>query len=303
MPKAKQKAKKTTKAKVKTEWDDLDLSTLEQRVATLKAQQTHALEERIRIQTEYEAVVSYRNVTKSEIDALEDEIRLKNYSTEQDGKDYFEEYRMYAEKVNQLNYDFKRKVELNEARKDNELQIEDKECQEHLKLTECKVLSTQEELRERQIVNTEQIKQEKGRFDEEVTIIEKKLSQDLQALVDACAQQEISLNTDLGLKRLVELRALTEQMNLHLSRLEQKHEELYVNTRTQYSNTSDENCTKIGRLEDQTSNVLKEINILKDRSEIVQEENDRLSGPLSEMISKVRKYSLIWHPLCAQNVC
>ena len=293
MPKAKQKAKKATKAKVKTEWDDLDLSTLEQRVATLKAQQTHALEERIRIQTEYEAVVSYRNVTKSEIDALEDEIRLKNYSTEQDGKDYFEEYRMYDEKVNQLNYDFKRKVELNEARKDNELQIEDKECQEHLKLTECKVLSTQEELRERQIVNTEQIKQEKGRFDEEVTIIEKKLSQDLQALVDACAQQEISLNTDLGLKRLVELRALTEQMNLHLSRLEQKHEELYVNTRTQYSNTSDENCTKIGRLEDQTSNVLKEINILKDRSEVVQEENDRLSGPLSEMISKVRKHSLI----------
>lgn len=303
MPKAKGKAKKATKAQIKTEWDDLDLSTLEQRVATINAQHTHALEERIRVQTEYEAVVSYRNVTKSEIDALEDDIRLKNYSTEQAGKENFEEFRIYEEKVKQLNYDFKRKVELNEARKDDDLQKEDKECQEHLKLTECKVLSTQEELRERQIVYTEQIKQQKGRFDEEVTTSEKKLSQDLQAFVDACAQQETTLNADLDLKRLVELRALTEQMNLHLSRLEQKHEELYVNTRTQYANTSDENCTKIGRLEEQTSNVLKEINILKDRSEVLQEENDRLSGPLSEMISEVRKDSLIWHRSVPKNVC
>ena len=290
MSKKSGKVKKAPKAKaqVKTQWDDLDLSTLEEKLIIIKAQYNNALQERVQVQTEYDAVVSYYNVTKNEIDALKDEIKLINYFIEQSGEEFLEEHRMYEEKRKQLNYDFKRKVELTRAQKAVNLQKEEKEYKEHLKATECKVFSTQVELRERQIVNTEQIRQQKERFNQEVATTEQKLNQDLQTLINTCAQQEKDIGADLDLKRAVELRDMTEQMNLHIFGLEQKHEELYVNTKTQYSNTSTENCTNVERLEEECVKVHKDTNMLKDHSEVLQEENDRLSVPLAALTSKVR---------------
>lgn len=280
--------KKAPKAKVETQWDDLDSSALEQVLTTIQAQHNVCLQERIQIQTEHDAVVSYYNVTKNKTAALKDEIKLMNYSIEQSGKDFLEEHRVYDEKVKQLNYDFKRKVEITGAQKDAKLQIENDEFKEHLESTECKVFSTQEELRERQIVYTEQIRRQKVLFTQDVASTEMKLNQDLQTLINTCARQEKDIAADLDLKRAVELRDTTEQMNLHIFGLEQKHEELYVNTRTRYHNTSTENCANVEKLEKECAKVRREIDTFKDRSEVLEEENDRLSGPLEVLTSKVR---------------
>jgi hypothetical protein len=92
-PKKKTKPKKTKNQTISTPWEDLDLPTLEQEISNLTNKRNKALQERIQIQTEHDAVRSYYNVTRQQIDSLDDEIKLQDYQVDKkkeddDKKDY-----------------------------------------------------------------------------------------------------------------------------------------------------------------------------------------------------------------------
>ena len=286
-PKSKSKPKKTTKPEIKTSWDDLDDDTLQQSISQLITQHSQALEERIEIQTEHDAVRSYYNITRQQIDALEDDIKLKLYDIEQQQDDNLSECKVYSEKVRQLSYDYESKVRMADETKEGDILKHKEEYQEELVQGENMVLGAAEELRERQVVHVEEIRQQKLRLEGELRDLEKSLDADLKDLEKKRTLHEMQIEDDLDLKRQVDLRDMEEQMNLHIFELERRHEELYENTKSHYSKTSSENSDKIAKLQEECSKISEAISKYDERSKSLGDENNRLSRPLSELSSKV----------------
>ena len=86
----------------------------------------------------------------------------------------------------------------------------------------------------------------------------------------------------------VELREMTEQNNLHLHESDQRHEEMYADTKKYYTNVSKENTTRLLNINEDIQKVEKTISNNHTTSKKLEEENKRLRGPLSEYLSTVR---------------
>jgi hypothetical protein len=286
-PKKKTKPKKTKNQTISTPWEDLDLPTLEQEISNLTNKRNKALQERIQIQTEHDAVRSYYNVTRQQIDSLDDEIKLQDYQVDKKKEDDVEEKNIYQEKIQQLNYDFQGKVHLAEECKRGDVMMEKETYEKNIQHGEENISAAREELRERQVVYVEEIRQQKVRLEDDLCHVQKSLEKDLEELEKKCVLHEAKIEDELDLKRQVALRVMEEQQNFHIFELERRHEELCNNTHIQYSNTSSENASKISKLEEECEKASEEIKKSEHHSKTLQEENDRLSGPLKELTTKV----------------
>ena len=297
-PKKKSKSKNPKKQSVPTPWDELDVSTLEQEVTNLTNQRNKALQERIQVQTEHDAVRSYYNVTRQQIDCLNNEIKIKVHEVDKKIDYNLEELNSYQEKIQQLNYDFEGKVRLAKECKREDISLEKERFKKSIEDEEERILAAREELSERQIVYMEEIRQQKARLDDELRKLKKSLEKDLKDLEKKCATDEEKIENDLDLKREKELREMEEQKNSHNAVLEEKHEELHSNTLSLYSNTSEENAAKIMKLEQDCEKVSEAIKKTKSQYDKFQEENDRLSEPLRELSTKVR----CWYTIPPQSL-
>ena len=288
-PKKKSKAtKKQIKPQIKTKWDDLDVENLEQEIANLQSQHETSLKERIRVQTEHDAVRSYYNVTQQEIEALEDEMKLKHYEVEREKEDNLEEKQIYKEKIKQLDYNFERKLQMVEESKQDHLKKEEKEYEDQLISGEDNILGARDEVRERQVVYIEEIRQQKLRLRARLLDIDEKLECEMKELQNKCLSHHVDIEEELDLKRMVELRDMEEQLNFHIFEMERNHRELYDSTKTRYTNTSSDNSAKIKKLQDECQRTSDAIRKFEDRAKLLLDENDRLSRPLGELTSKVR---------------
>ena len=286
-PKKKPKSKKTKKQTIVTQWDDLDFQSLEQEISKLTKSHNLALQERIKIQTEHDAVRSYYNVTKQQIDSIDEQNKLKDYELDQKKRDDLDENKAYEEKVQQLRYDFEGKVRLAEENKRHDISIENKIYEKNIQHGENGISSAKQELRERQVVNMEEIKQQKLQLEEGRGEVQTSLKIDLEELEEKCNLQEAKIEKELDLKREKDLVEMDDQIKLHLDELKRRHEELHKNTQTLYSNTSTENARSITKLEEECKHVSQSSQELEAKSKKLEEENSRLSGPLSELSSKV----------------
>ncbi len=286
--KKKSKQKKSKNSSATTPWDDLDLETLEQEVSELTEKRNKALQERIQIQTEYDAVRSYYCVTQQQLDTLDNEIKLKVYEADQKKEDTLEEMKSYEEKIQQLNYDFQGKVQIAQERKRQDFMNEKQRHDKNIAHGEDNISAAREELMERQIVYLEEIRQEKARLENNLRDVKKSLHRDLEDLEKKCELGETRVENDLILKRQVDLRLMEEQKNFHIYELERTHKELCNNSLTQNSNTSTNNASKISKLEEECQRVSDLIHKTEERSKELQDENNRLIGPLEALTTKVR---------------
>ncbi|GFH43866.1 hypothetical protein CTEN210_00339 [Chaetoceros tenuissimus] len=285
-PKEKKK-KKPAKEKVTTPWDKLDLEALENEVQSLESKHNEAFEKRLKVETEYNAVLSYYNIALEKGDALDTDIKLKHYDFqdleyEQKGED-----RMYSDKVVQLKFDFDQKKKKNEEIRKEQAANEKNDLQKRLQETEAKVRNIQLDLKEQGIVFIEKVRTIKELNEKEQKEREATLNQDLEAWSRKCSNYEQELESELHLQQYAEFRHLTEEVNRHIHELKEKHKNLYDSTQLQYVNTSETNCSKIEKLRQELEKVERTIEFISTKMKNLDAENKRLSGPLLELTSTV----------------
>lgn len=285
-PKEKKK-KKPTKEKVKTPWDELDLEALETEVETLNQKHNEAFEKRLKIETEYNAVLSYYNIALTKSDALDNEIQLKRYDFQDLEYEQKEEDRMYSDKVVQLKFDFDQKKKKNEESRMEQTEHEKNDLQKRLQETENKVQNIQLDLKEQGVLFIEKVRTIKELNQKDQKENEVVLNRDLEEWSRKFSNYEQELESELHLQQYAEIRHLTEEVNRHINELKEKHTNLYDSTQLQYVNTSETNCSKIDKLRQELEKVESTIELVSTKMKNLDAENKSLSGSLLELTSTV----------------
>ena len=285
----KKKEDTKNKLKEKTEWDDFDVASLEQVVSTLSNSFETSLQERIRAQTEYETVYqTYYERTKQDVSTMELKIKAKEMEIEDMIRDQDVEIQVYQEKGQFMQYDHERNLDgVNEQR----VQLLNDELESHklnLAQNEKDKLTMKTEIRERETVYLEEIKNTKENLEQNLNEVNQKLDNQLEELHRSCIRQQEEIKGELDLQRSVELREMSETNNLQLYELDQRHGQMYNDTLIYYTNVSTENTARIERLKSDLKRVEDSILNFEAQSRNLDEENSRLKSPLSEYLSTVR---------------
>lgn len=290
--KANKKTKKASKAKVTTPWDDLDISELQKELSNLTSQYNQTRQERIQLEAEYEQVLSKSKITQSQVDAVNEQIQMKMKEVERVNERHANELSMYENKMALLQYENEQKLNAAEERK-KEIQLEQENKMKNEELeNQIKLLDLQEEIREKQIVYHEEIRVEKERLAKEFVDLEGVLQQDLQNMIETCKEEEKEIEAELDLKQFVVLREMTEQWNMHIMELKQKHKEQFDMIKAQYEKKVSDNAKIISELEKECDKVTEEIRLLEEQTDALDKENKALYGPLNELTSEVRGGSI-----------
>ncbi len=273
---------------VKTEWDDLDVSTLEDVVSKLCNDHQLSSNQRIQVQTEYEAVQqSYYEATKQNVADLTLKIKVKEMEIEEMMNDQYDDIETYQEKEHFIRYGHDRNMENIEKESQYLMQVEESDHQSMLSQNEKNELALKMEIRERADVNLQEVKNTKARLKKQLDQVYNKLDEQIKKLKRDCNEQEKQRNDDLDLKCHVELREITEQINLHLLEIQRRYGEMFDETKDYYENVSNDNNTRITnqRSELEKTNAL--ISKHENQTKRLDQENKDLSEPLIEYLANV----------------
>ena len=289
--KNKQKKKNTTV--IKTEWDDLENGALEQVINKLSKEHQTVLQERIKVQTEYESIYqSYYESTKQNVTSKELQIKAKEIKTEDLVNDQNAEVQVYLEKQQYIQYDHEQNLKNASEERMKSMMNGKSKHESKLLQSEKNQHTLKMEIKERGIVYLEEIKNSTNKYKHELEELRNKLSSQLEKLQQDCNKEQKMIQSELNMKCHVEIREMTEQNNLHLHESDWRHEDMCADTEKYYTNVSKENTTKLLNINEDVQKVEKTIFDNLALSEKLEEENIRLSGPLSEYLSTVRIFLL-----------
>ena len=285
----KKKEETKNKQNEKTEWDDLDVASLEQVVSELSNNFETFLQERIRAQTEYETVYqTYYEREKQNVSTIELQIKAKEMEIEDMMRDQDAEMQVYQEKGHFIQYDHEQNLhDVNEQR----IQLMNDELKSHesnLAQNEKEELTLKMEIKERETVYLEEVKSTKEKLEQNLDQVSDKLDDQLERLTQTCLSQQKEVKAELDMKCSVELREMSETNNFHLYGLDQEHEQMYSDTKICYTSVSTENMARIERLNNDLERVEDSILNHEAQSQGLEQENSRLKGPLSDHLSAVR---------------
>ena len=284
----KKKQEKNNPNNKTTEWDELDIPQLEQVISNLTIEYQTSIQNRIKIQTEHDIIYqSYYEATKQNVHKVELQIKAKEMEIEDRIYDQNIEIQSYNEKQQYIQYNHEQKVmKLNNERIQS---IQDEIVDHKSKITfnEQKELTLKMEMKEREIVYYQQVKNKQNILQDKLNTVRDRLDAQLKTLRQDCINTQIQTQQEMDMKKNVELREVTEQNNLHLHQLDTRHGELYDDTKLYYTNVSNGNMIRIQRLNDDLRKVEQMITNYDNQSRKFEQENERLSGPLSECLSQV----------------
>ncbi len=286
--KNKKKGAKDEQQQIKTEWDDLDITSLQDVVSKLSNDHQSSLEQRVRIQTEYEAIQqSYYEATKQNVTTLELKIKAKEMEIEDMMYDQNVQIQTYQEKAKYIKYDHGMKLRNMENESIHLMQIEESNHESNLAQNHKNELALKMEIRERGIVHLQEVKNTKERLEKQLAEAHLRLAEQIKNLEKDCIDEERQMNEDLELKCHVELREMTEQNNLHLHELDSRHREMNDETTDYYENVFRENKARIENLRDDLEKVNALISKYENETKRLEEENKDLGEPLSDFLTTV----------------
>jgi len=276
------------KEKLKTEWDDISVESLEKIVLQLDSEHQNSVRDRIFAQTEHDAVNSYCSVTQNSVRNLKMQIKLMQHEIEHLEEENTIELKVYEEKTKHLSYDHTLKLRDSEEGKLASTTREREEHKYQLTRVEHEKTSVRDELIEVEVVYSEEIKQMKRQYNDELTDDRDKLNIELDKFHKKCEKHQRETENQLDLKKRVERRELEEQRNAHIYKLEMHHREACEQTKSHYEEMHIENSMTFRQLQDDKNRLTQvesqHLSFIKD----LENKTNQLCGPLTECLSNVR---------------
>ena len=272
-----------------TEWDNLDNLSIEQAITMLSNDHQKSLRERINVQKEFETMYqSFYESMKQNVAKMEMKIKAKEMEIEDTLNDQSAEIQVYNEKQQFIQYDHEQNLKnvdedrmelIKDEQKDNELKLSQNEASQ---------IALKMESKERGIVYVEEVKNTKERFKQESEEAQKEFNLQLETLQQDCLIGHESTQEALKMKAKDESNKMKEMNRKHLEELNRRQEETYKDTEKYFTTVSKQNTANIQRLLEECDRTDKLICDYNSQSLSLEEENERLSEPLSKYLRTVR---------------
>ncbi len=219
---------------------------------------------------------------------MELKIKAKEMEIEDMIRDQDDEIQVYKEKGQYIHYDHAHNLDGVNKKRIQLMNDELKSRQSNLAKNEKDELTLKMEIKERETVYLEEVKNTKEKLSQNLDQVRQKLDYQLEKLNQTCIGLQQEVKVELDMKRSVELRDMSETNNMHLYELDQRHGQMYDDTQIYYTNVSTQNTARIERLNNDIERVEESILSYESQSRNLEEENIRLKAPLFEHFSTVR---------------
>ena len=279
--------KATDEKPASSEWDELDSSSLKEIVENLEKQKWKCCEERNFAQKEHDAVQSYCEVTRKNIQDFELQFEAKEHEREEIEIDNAAELQVYTQKEKHLIFQCKERLRMCEEKRVLIL-LKQRDIHERNILDRGKTKrNIEDELDERGNVCTKKRTLIRKQYNDEVQSSHIKLCSMVKEFKNKLSGNEEVMLEDLHNKRRIETQSLEKRKNLHLSLLGERHKESLRETREYYDSIVMESSRAIRKCKDEGRNMEKLASKHNDDIHNLIEENKRLSGPLHERLTNV----------------
>jgi len=288
MPPKKDKKKKIEEAPVEeTEYDTMDLEMLREVVPMLKQQLEKSMLDRNYVQLERDSIQQYFDITRREVRELELAIAAKDREMELLEDNHRVELRVYQQKVKHLEYEHRNNIK--GIVRDGTHLLESE--QQNHESRERELLRVKEALKFEQmqfdLLNASKVAEVRQSHDKQLIKLRQQFEDGLGELTSRSEGRLKILESDLELRRRVEVHEVEERKNQHINDLIKNHKKAFSQMKAYYNDITAGNLQLIKRLQ-------KQVEELKDRSvsnkkmllEFVQE-NQKLSEPLSKVTAEI----------------
>lgn len=289
----KQKSNLKKKSESKTEWDDLDMETLKAKIESLEQQMEQAIDERIKVQTEHDAVLKYYNIASERRKQLQEQLHLERFQQNDILSKHDAEVQVYLDKMESLQYDFDCKLDFIEQELNISCEKERGNHQCQIQSNEMLVSNLKQELTKKKIENMQEIRHIKAQYEEEIDTLRHTLSAELDAFEESCSSRQQELEEKVDLKRRIDLSKSVEQLNIHLAELAKKYQELSDSTQAYWEEKMNKNEAQVAKLKEESHKLDKVLHDNEMVIETLEKETAELTEPLSALTSKVSCFSFL----------
>jgi Fe-S cluster assembly iron-binding protein IscA len=283
----KQKSSPKKKSETKTKWDDLDIETLKSKIESLEQDKEQAIHERIKVQTEHDAVLKYYNIASERRKQLQEQLQLERFQQDDILSEHNAEVQVYLDKMESLQYDFDCKLDFIEQELNMSFEKEAGNHQSQIQSNEMVVSNLKQKLTKRKIENMQEIRLIKAQYEEEINMLRNTLSAELDALEESCSSRQQELEEKVDLKRMSDLSKSVEQLNIHLAELAKKHQELSDSTQAYWEEKFNKNKAQVAKLKEDSHKLDKVLSDNETMIETLEKETAELTEPLSALTLKV----------------
>ena len=272
---------------MKTKWDDLDIIDLERDSTDLAKDVSELQKQCSSIEVEYNIVKKFHDGNTRLVSDQVDQIqKLDNARIEREDECNIE-MDVYAQKVQHIKYQYNFKAtamtELHKVTMEDE-EKKSENCNIDL---ERKKSHSMDSLYERQVSNTEEIRQMKERYAQESNELRKKLEMELETHEGECQSKERDSIDKIIKRRQKCIRDVEEQCNFHLNELERKYQETHNLTKSKYSDIESNSQKTIDNLKKDIESMKRSISEKEGEIDLLRKDNASLNKPLVQALEKV----------------
>lgn len=237
-----------------------------------------------------DSIQQYYDITKREVRELELSIAAKDREMELLEDNHRVELRVYQQKVKHLEYEHRNSLKSIVQTGTSLLETENVGHESR----ERELLKAKEQLKfdqmEQEIVNASKVADIRQQHDKQLIKMRQQFDDGLSELIARCEERRKLLETDLELRRRVEVHEVEERKNQHINDLLQNHAKAFEQMKAYYNSITRGNLELIKSLQKEVADLKEsaETNKLKLNECIVQ--NQKLSEPLQEVTKNIAHY-------------
>mmetsp|Transcript_539 Transcript_539/g.680 ORF Transcript_539/g.680 Transcript_539/m.680 type:complete len:477 (+) Transcript_539:32-1462(+) len=284
----KKKAAKAEEVVVEeSEYDTMDLEMLREVVPMLRQQLEKSMLDRNYVQLERDSIQEYFEITRREVRELELSITAKDKEMELLEDNHRVEIRVYQQKVKHLEYEHRNNIKGIIQDGTGSLEVESSNHADK----ERELLRMKEQMKfeqmELELVNTSKVAEVRQQHEKQLIKLRQQFDDGLAELVARCEGRLTQLETDLELRRRVEVHEVEERKNQHINDLVKNHKKAFSQMKAYYNDITGGNLKLIRSLQRQ-GEELKE-RALSNKKLLLEyiAENQKLSEPLSKVSAEI----------------
>lgn len=288
-PKKEKKKKEKVEEVVveESEFDTMDLEMLREVVPMQRQQLEKSMLDRNYVQLERDAIQQYFDITRREVQELDLAITAKDREMELLEDNHRVELRVYQQKVKHLEYEHRNNIKGIIRDGTTLLDME----QENHENRERELLKAKEQLKfeqmQMELLNASKVADIKLQHEKQIAKLRQQFEDGLHELGIRCEGRLRQLETDLELRRRVEVHEVEERKNQHINDLIKNHKKAFGQMKTYYNDITAGNLHLIKSLQKQVEELkARSINNNKMLAEYTTE-NQKLSEPLTKVSNEI----------------
>mmetsp|Transcript_12890 Transcript_12890/g.16285 ORF Transcript_12890/g.16285 Transcript_12890/m.16285 type:complete len:480 (-) Transcript_12890:1050-2489(-) len=294
-PKKKGKGKKKDESKNQeketTEWDNLDITSLNTAINEMRQQLETLQKRRNYTQIERNAVQDYHDVTQNQINEANVKIESLDREAERATNDHVVEIRVYTHKVRHLQYEHENELERVTQEREDAVADETERHASYVDDLKNAKVSLKEDRREKSLVYAEDIRKRELEYASKIEEAKETYRAELEDLKSQCDARLKEMEEDMELRRKLEIHDVEERKNLYIHDTVTKHKEAFERLKVYYKGIIGKNLNEIQSLRQELAERERRVGKIKEDIDKITSENKRLEEPLAVALTQMKKLS------------